>query len=442
MKLEEARRRLPILGQPAPTTDSRRVRARSTGELPEPRLVVWEITLACDQKCLHCGSRAGPRRPNELSTEDCLALVNELADLGAGEVVLIGGEAYLRNDFILIARAIRVAGMRCSMTTGALNLNPKRVEAMVEAGLQHVSVSVDGLEATHDRLRDIPGSWRAAMESLDRLRAAGLSISVNSQINNWTHTELEALLERLIEKHIRGWQLQVTAPFGNAADHPEILLQPHQLLEVYATLERILNRCDEVGIQVWPGNSLGYFGPIERRLRKHQQSSGHYPGCGAGRTLMGIEADGAIKGCPSLGGPANVAGHYRPGNLRELWASGTQIEYTRTRGSTHLWGYCAECYYADMCGGGCTAVAEPLMGRPGNNPFCHHRALEMDLAGHRERIELVKTAPGLPFDHGWYRIIREHKDPQRREAEGPIKIDEPRVGRDAEPQGVGRPLGE
>lgn len=440
MKLAEARRRLPIVGQiPSTPSDSRRVRSLVDGALPEPRLVVWELTLACDQKCLHCGSRAGARRPDELSTEDCLALVEELAALGTGEVVLIGGEAYLRNDFILIARAIRVAGMRCSMTTGALNINDARLEAMVEAGMQHVSVSIDGLEATHDRLRDVPGSWRHAMDSLDRLRAAGLSISVNTQINAWTMHELEGLMEALLTKGIRGWQLQVTAPFGNAADHPELLLQPYMLLEVYATLERILDRCDAAGVQVWPGNSLGYFGPIEQRLRKHQQSKGHYPGCGSGRTLMGIEADGKIKGCPSLGGPANVAGVYRPGRLRELWASGTQIEYTRTRGTTHLWGFCGECYYREICRGGCTAVAEPLMGRPGNNPFCHHRALEMDRMGARERIELVEAAPGEPFDHGWYRIIRESKDPEHRATQGPIAIDEPRTGRELEPHGVGGP---
>ena len=80
------------------------------------------------------------------------------------------------------------------------------------------------------------------------------------------------------------------------------------------------------------------------------------------------------------------------------------------------------------------------MGRPGNNPFCHHRALEMDRIGMRERIELVERAPGLPFDHGLYRIIRESNDPQRRRTEGPAQIDEPRVGRLVERMGPGRPI--
>ena len=56
---------------------------------------VWEITLACNLKCQHCGSRAGKRRPDELSTEECLDVVDQLARLGTREVTLIGGEAFL-----------------------------------------------------------------------------------------------------------------------------------------------------------------------------------------------------------------------------------------------------------------------------------------------------------------------------------------------------------
>ena len=129
---------MPLYGEVV-EADDRRVRNPPSGVF-EPRLVVWELTLACDQECQHCGSRAGARRDQELDLQTCLALVDELHELGAGEVVLIGGEAYLRNDFILIARAIRARGMRCTMTTGALNLSAERIEAMAEAGINAVNV--------------------------------------------------------------------------------------------------------------------------------------------------------------------------------------------------------------------------------------------------------------------------------------------------------------
>jgi radical SAM protein with 4Fe4S-binding SPASM domain len=307
---------------------------------------------------------------------------------------------------------------------------------MREAGISSVSVSVDGLAATHDRLRGVEGSHRRAFEALARSRAAGIPAAANTQINRLTMHEIEPLLDALCDAGIYAWQLQITSPFGNAADHPEILLEPYMMLEVFDMLATVVPRARRRGVAIWTGNNLGYYGPLEAQLRPG--GAGHYKGCAAGRFQIGLEADGAVKGCPSLGGEQNVAGNVRQHRLLELWTRSAELAYTRERTTAELWGYCAQCYYADVCRGGCTATAEPLMGRPGNNPFCHHRALEMDRMGMRERIELVARAPGRPFDHGLYRIVREWKDAARRSAEGPVQIDEPRVSRRVEPMGPGR----
>src|SRR5919112_3718891 len=88
-----------------------------------PVHVVWELTLACDLKCQHCGSRAGRRRPDELSTDECLDLVRQMARLGTREVTLIGGEAYMRRDWLAIIREIRAQGMNCTLQSGGMHLN-------------------------------------------------------------------------------------------------------------------------------------------------------------------------------------------------------------------------------------------------------------------------------------------------------------------------------
>jgi radical SAM protein with 4Fe4S-binding SPASM domain len=438
MRLDEARKRLPILGQaglPEPKT-----RAVGTSEAvgARPGLAAWEFTLACDHRCVHCGPRAGKARANELNTDEALRLVEDLAELGVGEIVLLGGEAYLRNDFLLVIRRARELGMRCSMVTGGLGMTQTRAEAIVEAGISVASVSIDGLEAHHDHLRNRVGSWRRAFEALRLLRDAGAKIHCNSQINRVNFGDHEALLELLGEAGVRSWQLQITCPHGNAADNADIIVQPYMYLELFEQLERILVRARELRVSIWPANNLGYFGPIEGRMRKLQKL--HWRGCSAGRSTIAIESDGMIKNCPSLGGPANVGGSWREHGLEALWRSAPQITYMRTRTVDELWGYCRECYYAETCMAGCTAAAEPLLGRPGNNPFCHHRALEMARAGMRERIEPVATAPGIPFDNGLWRLIREHADPRLRAEHGPLEITEPRVSRVHEPHGPGRAI--
>ena len=421
-----------------PEAGSRRVLPLAKGEAPRPTLAVWEITLLCDHKCLHCGPRAGRARPDELDTDECLRLVDEMAELGVREVVLIGGEAYLRDDFPLVVRRCRENGMSVTMTTGGWGLTPERCEIAVEAGLRGVSVSIDGLEASHDHVRNREGSWQHAVAALRNAKAAGLPIASNTQINRRTVNELVPLLELLAAEGIHAWQIQFTMAHGNAADHAELLVQPHMLIEVYAQIETVVDRCQELGIKLWPANNVGYFGPIEQRLRHHQTGGRFFTGCKAGIRTLGIESNGQIKSCPSLGGPTNLGGSWREHGLKALWERSPEVAYARHRTLDDLWGYCRECYYAETCMSGCTATSEPLMGRPGNNPYCLHRALEMDRMGLRERIEPVRGAADVPFANGLFRLIREPKDEQRRKNEGPVQIDEPRVDRRTEPYGPGR----
>ena len=76
---------------------------------PRPRYVVWEITLKCDLACRHCGSRAGRARAAELTLDECRDLAQQLADMGAEEVTLIGGEAYLAPHWLGVVRAVAAA---------------------------------------------------------------------------------------------------------------------------------------------------------------------------------------------------------------------------------------------------------------------------------------------------------------------------------------------
>src|SRR3954468_11248256 len=118
-----------------------------------PVYVVWEITLACNLKCIHCGSRAGQRRAKEFTTDEATDVVRQLADLGPREISIIGGEAFVRKDWLTLVRAIHDHGIDCTMQTGGYKLSRDMLEAAAKAGLLGLGVSVDGLESLHDRLR-------------------------------------------------------------------------------------------------------------------------------------------------------------------------------------------------------------------------------------------------------------------------------------------------
>jgi radical SAM protein with 4Fe4S-binding SPASM domain len=408
MEAPRPRRSLPTI---APT--SARVhlplaeRTRPEDRAARPNYAVWELTLACDLSCRHCGSRAGRARADELSTAEAIDLAGQMADLGVQEVALIGGEAYLHEGWTEVIAAIRARRMQCTLVTGGRGMTAERARAAARAGVQSVAVSIDGAEATHDRLRASAGSYAAAVAALGRCREAGMQVAVNTQINRLSVADLPHVLDVLLREGARGWQLQLTVPVGRAADEPEVLLQPYDLVSVFPLLAELKARCDANNVILLAGNNIGYFGPYEHILRSYCRG-GHRGSCEAGLTTLGIEANGDIKGCPSLPTASWVGGNIREHRLKDIWERSAPLRHTRDRTRAELWGYCAECYYGDECRAGCTWMTTALHGRPGNNPYCHHRALEMQKAGKREHVVRVSEAPGLPFDHALWEVeVRE-----------------------------------
>jgi radical SAM protein with 4Fe4S-binding SPASM domain len=386
-----------------------------------PAYVVWELTLRCDQPCTHCGSRAGDARPSELSTAEALCVVSELAAMRAKEVVLIGGEAYLHPGFLEVIAALSAAGVNPVTTTGGRGIDAALAQAMAKAGLTRASVSIDGLEATHDLMRAARGSFASATAALRSLADAGIDIQANTNLNRLNEQDLEPLYEHLKGLGVRSWQVQLTTPLGRAADRPDMVLQPWDLLSIVPRIAALKERARRDGILVMPGNNLGYFGPEEATLRSLREGDAdHWRGCQAGKYVMGIESDGAVKGCPSLqtasyvGGTLKDAALEKQRTLKDIWETTPELAFTRGRtkddAKTGLWGYCASCDFGEVCLGGCTFTAHAFFGRPGNNPYCHYRARVMRSRGIRERLVLQRPAPGTPFDHARFDLVEEPFD--------------------------------
>ena len=297
------------------------------------------------------------------------------------------------------------------MTTGGRGITETLARQMAEAGLYAASVSIDGLGNTHDLIRAVAGSFESATGSLRYLRAAGIRTASNTTLNRLNAPEIEGIYEHLRAEGVSGWQVQITAALGRAADRPEMLLQPWDLLDIVPRVAKLKQRAFQDGITLMPANNLGYFGIEETLLRSpHRGGRDHFQGCQAGRFSMGIESDGAVKGCPSLPTRHYVGGNVRERSLQEIWDQAPELSFARTRSVDDRWGFCRTCEYAETCLGGCTFTAHALFGRPGNNPYCHFRAQSLAREGLRERLVPKERAPGLPFDNGRFEIVAEPLD--------------------------------
>ena len=375
-----------------------------------PIHVVWEITLACNLKCSHCGSRAGKVRPNELTLQQCFEVIEHLAELGTREITIIGGEAFLRKDWIEIIRKITSEGIDCSMQTGAYNLTEQKIIDAKNAGIKNIGVSIDGLETTHNEIRGRSKSFEFALLALELLQKHGITSSVNTTITQNNRHELEPLLDTFVSYNVKNWQVQLMVAMGNAVDNDHLLIQPFEIIELHDELFRLYKKALVHDLIIQPGNNIGYFGPYEHSWR--QGTFNHFIGCSAGHTTIGIEADGKVKGCPSLPSSDYTGGNVKNMSIKDIWKHTEELSFTRNRTTKELWGGCKSCYYSEVCMSGCTWTSHVLFGKRGNNPFCYHRATELKKKGLKEKITKVSGGTGNPFDYGKFviQVINEENE--------------------------------
>ncbi len=300
-----------------------------------------------------------------------------------------------------------------TLQTGGRAFTRERARSMRDAGLAAVGVSVDGPARVHDKLRGNLGSHHAALSALDAGREANLALGSNTQINALNWDMLPETARELRAHGVEAWQVQITVPMGRAADRPEWILPPWRMVDVIDSLAEIQKQAaiEAKGrrpFDVSLGNNVGYFGPHEQILRSRPGGAeSHYRGCNAGINVIGIESDGTVKGCPSLPTAPYAGGNVTSMSLETIWQTSKEVRFARDRGTEELWGYCAGCYYADTCRGGCSWTAHVTLGRRGNNPFCYHRVVELRKKGVRERLVQKERAPGQPYDFGRFDVIEE-----------------------------------
>ena len=340
----------------------------------KPHSVTWELTLACNLNCRHCGSQAGRARSDELSPDEALDLCRDLIELGTRRVTLAGGEPTLRADWPKIGASLTAGGIAVNLLTNGRGWSRELVEDAKRAGLESVAFSVDGLADSHDYIRRIPGQWQQVLRGIDTTVDGGMPVGVVTQVNSRNFAEIEQIRDLLAKHRVSSWQIQLGNPSGNLADNRDLLIDPQDVLEL---LPRVAQLRKAGGFpRVFVGDNIGYYGEHEQTLRDQGGKVPFWTGCRAGCTVMGIESNGNIKGCLSL--PSRdvdrfVEGNTRQRPLREIWEDPNSFAFNRQFSKARLQGFCRSCEYGEICRGGCNWTSFSHTGECGANPYCYHR---------------------------------------------------------------------
>jgi radical SAM protein with 4Fe4S-binding SPASM domain len=350
------------------------------GMLALPRVPLtcfWEITAACNLRCVHCEADAGRRAPAELSTEEALALAGDLALAGCRGVRLTGGEPLLRPDWPLLARRLTGFGVEVTLITNGLLLDGETLARAADAGVTGVAISLDGRREVHDALR-LPAAagtssrHAAARRALELVAASPLRAAAITQIHRDNLADLQLLYEDLAGLGVEVWQVQLAMPLGRLLRHRDAyLVRPADLP---ALEEQLAVLVADGRVRLAVADNIGYYGRREPILRGALHGvAAFWTGCQAGCRLVGIGPSGEVKGCPSHP-PAFVAGNVRAEPFAAIWGDAGRFAYNTAWREDLLVGGCARCSFRRLCRAGCTSMAFSVTGTIHDNPFCLQRA--------------------------------------------------------------------
>ena len=314
-----------------------------------PFTIGWELTLACNLRCRHCGSTAGHSRAKELTLGESLAFCDQLPQLLVQRVNFSGGEPLLNPHWLQIAARLRDLGIRVDIITNGLLLSRDVVAQMRDVGICSLGVSLDGLKATHDYIRDRADAFRLAIDGIRRANEAGIVTTALTTVNARNIDDLPLLFQLVKSLGMAGWQLQPFVPLGRGHDASDLLLSEKDYRRLGDFLEEWGSKALDQGVKLFTADSLGYFAAFET-------CPDPWRGCSAGLVTCAITSDGKVKGCLSLPN-SFIEGDLRERDLWDIWFDSNAFSYNRRYTADLLGPACRECNRADQCRGGCSSKA-------------------------------------------------------------------------------------
>ncbi len=163
---------------------------------PPGPVVIWNLIRRCNLACMHCYSiSADVDFPGELSTAEVFRVMADLRTFGVPALILSGGEPLLRRDLFAIAERSRAMGFYTALSTNGTLIDLPLAMRIRDAGFDYVGISLDGLDATHDRFRKKAGSFAASLNALRLLRDMGVKVGVRFTMTADNARDFEPLLD-------------------------------------------------------------------------------------------------------------------------------------------------------------------------------------------------------------------------------------------------------
>ncbi len=326
--------------------------------------ILWECTLKCNLNCIHCGSDCKKDSSvKDMPLEDFMRALDELKPIinpNKTMIVLTGGEALLRKDLDTIGKHLYQRGFPWGIVTNGLQLDKTRLQGLMNSGIRAVTVSLDGLEESHNWMRANKNSFKKAVEAISLLsKTTELKYDVVTCVNQRNFSELQSIKELIIGLGVKEWRIFTIFPIGRAKELDKLQLPPKSFKKLF---DFIIEVRKEGKIKLNYGCE-GFLGNYEGEVRDN------FFFCRAGINVASVLADGSISACPNLR-ENFIQGNIYKDNFAEVWEH--RYKTFRDRSWTKT-GECSSCDFYNQCEGNGMHLRDE---KTGELLFCHLKRIE------------------------------------------------------------------
>jgi len=354
---------------------------RRSGDMPSHLLqfsadkrpvVVWNMTRACNLKCIHCYAHAVRRsREAELTTEQAKTMMDDLAQFGVPVLLFSGGEPLVRPDLVELARYAVAKGMRAVISTNGTLITREKAKELKDVGLSYVGVSLDGLEAINDQFRGKKGAFRAAMEGIRNCQDAGLKVGLRFTINRMNMGEVSRIFDLLEASNIPRVCFYHLVYAGRGSD---LIDQDLDHAETRSVVDLIMDRTKDLHDRGMDKEVLTVDNHADGPylyLRMLRQGNPRAKEVLALLKMNEGNNSGRGIGCISWDGSVHADQFWRHcsfGNILEkpfsqIWTDLSNPLMAKLKDKKrYVKGRCASCQWLDICGGNFRVRAEAATG--------------------------------------------------------------------------------
>lgn len=356
---------------------------------PTINLVAWEVTRSCNLYCAHCRASASSQQyEDELTTEECFRVIDQILEVGRPIIILTGGEPLMRKDVFTIAEYASGKGLRVAMGSNGTLITEEIATKLKAVPIPRVAISIDfPVAELEDEFRGQKGAFEAAMRGIDIARRAGIGIQINSTITRLNVQYLEDLISLALKVGAGAFHPFMLVPTGRGKSLESVELSPQEYED---TLGWIYDRQIELGDRLFfkPTDAPHYLRIMAQKQKEGRRSgsppsqrpahSGGHPaqsisrGCLAGTGFAFISHQGRVQGCGYLD---VAAGNLRQQSFGDVWTNSTV--FNNLRDLSNIKGKCGVCEYKRICGG-CRARAYEATGDYlEEEPYCIHQPVAL-----------------------------------------------------------------